>query len=112
MAEPCQLLDGMTVAIACREVHPRIYARGVRAQHLLDGAQCFNELAPIDRDKQTQATNAIADGNLVGRLTLGIRLHKMRDGQARIGQPLLNPGQGQRQFGSVPLQAARKHRYK
>ena len=109
MTEQCQLLDDMTVAIARCEIHLRVYARRIHSQHLLDGAQRFNELAPVDRDQQAQATNAIADRNLVGRLTLRIGLHEVRDGQAGIGQPLLNPGQCQRQLGTVTLQAARKH---
>ena len=39
-------------------------------------------------------------------------LHQLLDAQARLGQPLLDPGQRQGQSGAVPLQAAREFRDK
>ena len=56
----------------------------------------FDEFAPIHPAQRAQATDAVANGNLVGSLLLVARLHRLLDGQARLGKHLLNPGQAAR----------------
>jgi hypothetical protein len=108
LAAPRQRLDRVAIAVAAAEVHAWINSRRIRAQRLLDQAHVLDELAPVDRRKHAQAADAVADRDLVGGLLLRLLLHQVLDAVARFGQPLLDPGQRQRQRHALPLQLARE----
>ena len=75
--------DGMAVAVARREVHVRVGARGILAQHPLDQADPLEEHRPVDRREQPHARDHVADRQLVGRLAL------MLDAQHFFGRIVL-----------------------
>src|SRR5947209_6018828 len=64
------ILDGVAVLVTRGKVHPRVDARGVRAEFPLHETVGLNELAPIGRAQKAKASDAVADRNLVGRLAL------------------------------------------
>ena len=99
----CDRFDCMAVAVAGGKIHPAIDAFRIFPQSLLDNAQGLDKLAPIQRAKHPQAADAVADGDLNGGLLLVLRLHQLRDSQARFGEALLDPGQRQGQGGAVAL---------
>ena len=105
---PGDRLDDVPVAIARREVHRAVHAAGVFPQLVLDDAHRFDELAPVERAQQAQAPDRVADRNLGAGLLLRFGLHEVFDREPRLGQPLLDPRQGQRQGGALSLQAARE----
>ncbi|MCY1400481.1 hypothetical protein D9M71_155710 [compost metagenome] len=107
-AMPGQAFDDMAVMIAGGKIHVRVDTGRVRAQHLFDMAEHFDELAPVGRCQQPQAGNAVADGHLVGRLLLGIHLHQAFNGQPRLTQGLFYPRHWQNQRSALPLQATRQ----
>ncbi|KFB67215.1 MAG: hypothetical protein CAPSK01_003332 [Candidatus Accumulibacter vicinus] len=107
-ALPGNLLGGVAVAIAGGKIHPAINARRIFPQSTLDDTGGLDELAPVDRPKHPQAADAVADRNLIGGLALIFGLHQLFDRQARFGEALLDPGQGQGQRRAPPLQAARQ----
>ncbi len=65
-----QLLDGMAVAVARREVHSRVSARRILAKNLLDLADTLEEDRPVDRRQQPHRRDDVADGELTGGLAL------------------------------------------
>ena len=87
----------VAVAVARGEIHRARRRRRILAQRLLDDAHRLDELAPVHRAEEAQAADAVADRDLVGGLLLGLRLHQLLDRQARLGEPLLDPGERQRQ---------------
>ena len=95
----------MAIAVARREIHRAINAAGVAEQRLLDDALGFDEGLPVHGADDAQAADAVADRHLIGRLQLVLGLHHLGDGQARLGQMLLDPGQWQSQRRAAPLQA-------
>jgi hypothetical protein len=52
----------------------------ILTQQRLDDADVLDELAPVDRAQETQAADAVADGDLVRRLLLILRLDQLLDG--------------------------------
>ena len=60
----------MPVAVTCGKTHFAVYVLGIFAQGALDDAHRLDELAPIGRIQEPEAGNAVADGNLVGGLSL------------------------------------------
>jgi hypothetical protein len=98
----------MAVGIARAEVHLRIHAGRVFAQHLLDARERFNEVAPVHRTQQAQAADAVADRHLCCRLALRFQLHQLVDRLVAFGQALLGPAQGQFQRGAAAVQAPRQ----
>src|SRR5438046_6025490 len=80
-AVPRDLLHDMAVAIASAEIHPAVGSARIFTQRLLDDAHRFDELPPIHGQKEPQAADAVADGNLIGGLLLRCRLHQLLDGQ-------------------------------
>ena len=98
-------LDGVPVIVARGEVHRPVGARGVLAQRGVHHAQGLDELAPVHHRQEAQAGDAVADRDLRRGLLLGLGLDHLFDALAAVGKPLLDPGQGQRQFRTPALQA-------
>ena len=103
-----QLLDDVAVIVARGEVHLAVGVGGVAAQGLLDRAHGLDEFLPVHGAEEAQAADAVADGDLVGRLLLDLGLDLLFDGQADVGQPGGDPLQGQGQRRALALQAARQ----
>src|ERR1700694_1584683 len=101
----------MAITASSRKLHRAINALRILAQYLLDNADVLDELAPVDRAQETEASNAVADGNLVRRLLLVLRLHQLFDRQMRFREPLLDPCQCDGQGRTLSLQTARKLRH-
>ena len=97
-------LHGAAVVVPCGGVHPWVDAGGVLAQGLLDRAHALHELAPVHRIEDAQAADAVADGNLVGRLLLVLCVHQLLDGQIGLEKPLLEPREWQGQAESLQPQ--------
>ena len=104
----CNPLDNVTVSIACRKVHFAVRFTGIFAQDHFNSAPRFDEVPPVCRSKKSEAADAIAHGNLIGRLLLVFRLNQLFDRQARLCQSLLNPCQWQCQGGTLSLHATSK----
>ena len=102
-----ELLDDMAVMVARGEIHLAVSVRGVAAQRLLDPAHGLNEFAPVHGAEETQAADAVADGDLVSRLLPDLGLDLLFDGQAVVGQPGGDPLQRERQRRALALQPAR-----
>ena len=98
----------MAIAVARREIHRPINAARIIKQHLLDDTMGFDKALPIHRPDDTQATNAVADRNLVGCLQLVLGLHHPGDALAGFSQMLFDPGQRQSQRRASPLQPTRQ----
>ena len=71
--------DDMPVAIARREIHPRIYAGGILGQFRIDQTYGFKKIFPIQGREQTHAGDDVADGDLRGGLALVLFLHDLLD---------------------------------
>ena len=80
------LLDGVPVAIAAREVHAPVDARRVAAQDLLHTARVLDVLVPVQRRTQPQAGERVAHRDVVHRLALVLGAHGVLDGRARVGE--------------------------
>ncbi len=107
-AVPGQAFEHMAVMVAGGEIHASVDPRGVLFQYLFDPAHQLDELAPVAGREQAQAGDAVADGDLVGGLLLGVELHQALDVQPGFPQQLLDPGQGQHQGRVLSLQATRQ----
>ena len=105
-------LHGVAAVITGGKVHLVVDVGRVLTQGLLDGAHRFDELAPVHRAQGTEAADAVAHRDLVGRLLLVLRAHQLLDGQASLGQSLFNPGERHGQSGALALQTARELRHK
>ena len=105
------LLHHVPVAIPGGKIHPAVHPARIVAQGVLDPAHRFHELAPVHRPQEAETADAVADGHLVGGLLLVLRLNRLLDGQARLGEPLLDPRQRQGQGGTLALQSARQLRH-
>ena len=70
---PGELFDRVPVGVARREVQ-RTEVR-VRAKHLVDQADPFEELGPVERGHQAHAQDHVADGHVHRRLTLMLEAH-------------------------------------
>ncbi len=86
-----QFLHDVPVAVPAAEVHPRIHAGRIAAQHGLGDAQRLDERLPIDGVEGPQAGDRVADRGLVGRLVLALRLLDHFDGLALLRKLLLDP---------------------
>ena len=62
--------------------------------------------------EKPQAIDAVADRNLVGRLSLSFGTHQLFGRQALIGQAMLEPAIGKGEVRILPLQVARQLRQK
>ena len=104
------LLDDMAVTVAGGEIHPAVGSTRVLSQRLVDGAHRLDECAPVHRSQEPKASDAVADGNLVGGHLLVLRPHQLLDRQVGLGKPLFDPGERQCQCGALSLQPAGEFR--
>ena len=100
----------MPIAVACRKIHLWINSERILAQYFVDGAQRFDERAPIGHQDETQTADGVADRYLIGRLLLVFRLDELRHGETGFRQRLLDPCQRQRQRRPLSLQPAGEFR--
>ena len=101
-------LDRMAVGVAGGEVHPRIHIGGIVAQRVFDRRQGLDELTPVGRSEQAQASDAVAHRDLLRGLVLRFELYAVLDGLVVLGQPLLHPGQWQCERSTAAMQPARE----
>ena len=89
---PAELLHGVSVGIAGREVHRGV----VRAhmQHLVDEADALEELRPVERRHQAHAHDHVADGHVHRGLPLMLDANDVVRGRPLRLQPLIEPAQG------------------
>ena len=99
-------LHHMSVTIPAGKIHPAVNPARIIPQDLLDSAHRFHELAPVHRPQKAETADAVADGHLVSGLLLVLRLNQLLNGQIRLGELLLDPGQWQGQSGTLALQSA------
>ncbi|MNV01844.1 hypothetical protein D3C71_920620 [compost metagenome] len=102
------LLHHVAVGIAGAEIHLRIDGHGVFPQPLLDHTHVFDKGAPIHGGEEAQAADAVADGDLVGRLLLTFGGDQFVDALPSRGGPLFQPGDGHGPRAAAPLQRARQ----
>src|SRR5262245_27095944 len=67
---PRQLLDGMPVAVACREIHLDVRSRRIFPERLLDERDPIEEYGPFNRREQPHARDYISDRELISRFAL------------------------------------------
>ncbi len=84
-------LHRVPVTIARREIHLRINPRRLSPERLLDPAQPFDEILPIDRAERAQTGDAVAHRDLVGRLVLAFLVDQLFDRKALLHELLLQP---------------------
>ena len=102
----------MPVAIAGCKIHRVVNPGGIAAQNQLDLAQVFHKLLPIHGAQETQAGDAVADGNLVGCLILAFQMDELLDGQGLLAQPLFEPPAREVKHRTLARQTLAKFRHK
>ena len=108
-----QLLDGMAIPVAAAEVHPAVDAGRVALEHLLDQADAFEELAPVERRDQAEAADQVGHAGLFGRLVLAFRPNGVLDrlsARRQRGVELLVQLRRDRAEGARALKQARDER--
>jgi hypothetical protein len=95
-------LDGVAVPVACREGHPRMEARRVRAQHRFDQALLLDDRAPVHPRDRAQARDAVRHHDLREREVLRRARGGVLGAQRILGDPLLEPDQGREGPGDQP----------
>jgi len=101
-----QLFNLMAVVIAGIKVHGGINTGRILTQDFLHHAEVFGEFCPVHFGQLPQTHNAVADRKLAGSKLLIKFIDHFTLGQPDFTQPLLYPGQRQRQHRTVPLQPA------
>ena len=84
-------LDRMAITIAGDKIHLPVNPGRIEAQRLLDLAHVLHKLLPVHGAQETQAGDAVADGNLVGGLVLALEVDQLLDGKSLLHEPLLEP---------------------
>src|SRR3972149_602211 len=69
----------MAVLVPRGEIHPGVRVRRVFAENVLDTAHRLDEGPPVGRTEETEAADAVADGDLIGGLMLVLQLHQLLD---------------------------------
>ncbi len=64
------LFNRLAHAIAAEEIHLRIHARGIAPQDVVDQADRFDVLAPVNRRAEAQAGDGVGHRRLARRLLL------------------------------------------
>jgi hypothetical protein len=98
-----ELLDGVAVVIARREVHGREVRRLV--QFLVDETHALEELRPVDVGHQPHAGDDVAHGDVGGALAQVLFLEQALGGRALGFEPGLQPQQGRRRLRILVAQA-------
>ncbi len=73
------LLHDVTVSITGGKIHPVIDSRRILPQGLFNGTHFIDELAPVHGVQESETSDAVADGKLVRRLLLILRLNHLAD---------------------------------
>ncbi len=103
-----QALDDMPIMVARGEIHVAVDVGRIAAQGMVHNAVALDEFAPVGRGEESQASDGVADRDLVGRLALVFGLDQSFDRLAAFAQPLLDPVHHQGQRLMAPLDAPRK----
>ena len=98
-ALPGQFLDSVPVAVSRPEIHEGVDARRVAAEHGLGDAERLDEIPPVDGRQGPHAGNAVAGGDVIGRLRLVLALLDLLDGLPAVGQLLFQPVEREPQGG-------------
>ena len=86
---PCDLLDGVPVGVARREVHRA--ERPVGSQRVVDEADALEELGPVERRHQAHARDHVAHGHVHRRLPLVLHADDVVGRRSLGGQALVEP---------------------
>ena len=95
LAVPGNGLYPMPILVAGGKVHLLIEAGGIGPQRGLHQTHGFDKLLPVRGAQKPQTGNAVAHGNLVGRLTLAFQVNHAFDGQPLFEQLVLDPTAGE-----------------
>ncbi len=106
-----EVLYRVPVPISTTEVHPAVDPRRIALQDLLDEADPFEELAPVERRNQAQAADQIGHRRLFGRLMLAFRANRVLDRLFPCGQRLVEPPMERRGRGAVRARALQQARH-
>src|SRR5438132_873164 len=79
-------LDRLALSIAAEKIHSRVHAGRIVAQRLIDKADGFEVLPPIERAAQTKTRDRVRDRHLRRRLTLMFLACDVLDGQMAHGE--------------------------
>ena len=101
-------LDYVAVTIASAKVHSRIDAGGILRQLRIDQADCFKEIFPIQRRKQTHAGNDVADRHLGRSLPVMLCMHHLLDRETLFSELLVQPFDNRHDGGILFAQALRQ----
>ena len=105
---PRERLDHVAVPVPCREVHRRVRVVRVGPQRALHSREPLDEVAPVYPVESAERGDRVADRDLVRGLHAGLHLDHLLDGLAHLGEPLLDPGQGQGQGWRPPPELPRQ----
>ena len=86
-----ELLDRVTVAVAGREVHGTEGTVG--SQRLVDDADAFEELCPVEGRHRPHARDHVADRHVRGGLVLELDSHELVGRRSRRRELLVEPGE-------------------
>lgn len=81
-----QLFDGLAVLVAAGEVHAGVGACGIAPQDLIDQADAFEELAPIEGGAEAQARDGVPHRHLARGLPLVLAPDDVLRRQARAAE--------------------------
>ncbi len=100
------LFDGVAIQVARGEIHGREDARWILSERLIDNTHRLDEVAPVGRSQEAETPDAVPYRDLVGGLSLALRLHEAFDGLTFFGEALLDPGEREGQSRALTLQVA------
>ena len=89
---PRQLFDGVPVAISSREVH--LPERTSRTKDLVDEADAFDELGPVEPRDEAHARDHVSDRHVHRRLALVLEADHLLGGGPLGREELLQPAEG------------------
>jgi hypothetical protein len=98
-----ELLDGVTVAVAGREVHGAEVTVG--SQRLVDEADAFEELGPVEGGHRPHAGDHVAHRHVHGGLVLELDSHELVGRRSRGRELLVEPGERRHGLGILVTQA-------
>ena len=97
-----ELLDGVTVAVAGREVQGAEVAVG--SQRLVDEADAFEELGPVEGGHRPHAGDHVANRHVRGGLVLELDAHELVGRRSRRRELLVEPGERRHGLGILVTQ--------
>ncbi len=111
-AAPRQVFDDMPVAVARGEILAGVHACRVFTQGLFDDAERLDIIPPVRCADETQAADAVCNGNLIGRSRAAVHFRQLCCRHALIEQFLLDPGLNERHGRPLRLESCVKLLYK